>query len=92
MRCLIEHGEPKDASKRTRCFNGTHFGRAGGGCQRDGRESVDEIGRVCCVGDSKFSASGGHCRLYTRLGQYLSPSYLYGKNGRNTQLVPTSSV
>ena len=60
---LGEHDEAENAVKCARGANCARSGGFGGGCECEGRESVDEVSRPFSVSHSEFCAGYAYCIL-----------------------------
>ncbi len=58
---LGEHDEAEDAGERARGADRARGGGHGGGLERDGRESVDDVRRPCRVGHGELGAGRTRC-------------------------------
>lgn len=85
MAGLGELDEAEDAGERARGADRARGGGDGGGLERDGRESVDDVGRPCSVGHGEFCAGRARCMP-------LSAPIQLWKIEWNIPLPPTVSV
>ena len=61
MAGLGEHGEAEDAIERGRGADCARGRGDGGGCEREGRESIDEVSCPCSVGHGEFCTGCARC-------------------------------